>query len=352
MMKKFLSIFVFILLLMPLAWSKDKDAPILPQSFHGWQKADDAKTSTDPAAADPSNAAVLKEYGLTDTEIATYQRDGRKIVIKAMRFSDASGAYGTLTFYAQPRMQVEKIGDRALSDNTRVLFYRGSILVDATLDRVTAMSASDLRALADTLPKPRTDIASLLTLPGNLPLQSLVPHTVHYIAGPAALERLGVPLPAMLVDFTKGAEVADAKYQSSLGEARLTLIGYPTPKIAAQRLQAFQAATLPGGPYYFKRTGPIVAAVNGQVSASEAQSLLASVNYDADVTLNQATKPVPRENVAGFIVALIILTVMFLLVALVLGLGFGGARMMVKKFFPKHAFGRSDEIDFIRLDLK
>ena len=297
--------------------------------------------------------ALLKEYGLSDFESGSYTReDGRKVALKGIRFADASGAYGAFTYYKMPQMLTESIPDQGASLNERVLFYRGSILVDATLDRVTAMSASDLRALADTLPKPRTDIASLLTLPGNLPLQSLVPHTVHYIAGPAALERLGVPLPATLVDFTKGAEVADAKYQSSLGEARLTLVGYPTPKIAAERLQAFQAATLPGGPFYFKRTGPIVAAVNGQVSSSEAQSLLASVNYDADVTLNQATKPVPRENVAGFIVALIILTVMFLLVALVFGLGFGGARMMVKKFFPKHAFGSSEEIDFIRLDLK
>jgi hypothetical protein len=350
LMKRSVSIFAFVFFLLPLAWSKD--APILPQSFHGWQKSPDAKASSAPAAADPANTAVLREYGFSDAEIATYTRDGRTIRVKALRFADASGAYGSLTFYRQPQMQTEKIGDQALSDNTRVLFYRGSILVDATLDRVTAMSAGDLRALSDTLPKPRSDIATLLPLPANLPLQSLVPHSVHYIAGPAAFERLGVPMPAALVDFTKGAEVADAKYLSSLGEARLTLIGYPTPQLAAERLRAFQSATIPGGPFYFKRTGPIVAVVNGQVSASEAESLLASVNYDADVTLNQPTKRKPRENVAGFIVALVILTAMFLLVALFLGLGFGGARIMVKKFFPKHAFGNREDIEFIRLNLK
>lgn len=350
-MKKFLSIFAFVMLLLPLAWSKD--APILPQSFHGWQKADGAKASTNPAAADPANAGVLKEYGFADAELATYTRDGRTIQIKAMRFSDASGAYGSLTFYTQPQMQTEKIGDLAVSDNARIVFYRGSILIDATLDQVTAMSAGDLRALADTLPKPRADIFALLPLAGDLPRQSLIPNSAHYIAGPIALERLSVPVPAALVDFTKGAEITDAKYRSSLGEARLTLVGYPTPQIATERLRAFQAATLSGGPFYFKRTGPIVALVNGQVSASEAESLLASVNYDAEVTINQPTKrKQPPYNPAGFILALIILTILFLLAALIFGFVFGGGRMLVKKFYPKHAFGNREEIEFIRLDLK
>jgi hypothetical protein len=40
------------------------------------------------------------------------------------------------------------------------------------------------------------------------------------------------------------------------------------------------------------------------------------------------------------------------LAALFFGLGVGGARMLVKKFFPKRAFGNREEIEFIRLDLK
>src|SRR5260370_2126545 len=163
-MKKYVSIFAWLLFLLPLAWSKV--APILPQSFHGWQKsADGAKASADPATAGRADAAVLKEYGFTGAEMATYTREGRTIRIQAIRLADGRGAYGSFTFYAQPQMQTEKIGDQAVSDNARILFYRGSILVDATLDHVTAMSASDLRALAETLPTPRADIASLLPLP-------------------------------------------------------------------------------------------------------------------------------------------------------------------------------------------
>src|SRR5215471_18492098 len=168
-----------------------KEGLILPSSFHGWTKdASTVKTSSDPAAADPADAAVLKEYGFLDTEMATYTRDQRKMQVKAATFKDASGAYGAFTYYVRPQMQAEKIGDDGASDNSRILFYRGNILVDVTLDRVTAMSAGDLRALADTLPQVHGNLSALPSLPANLPRKLYIPHTERYIAGPIAMEHL------------------------------------------------------------------------------------------------------------------------------------------------------------------
>ena len=70
--------------------------------------------SNDPAVADPANAALLKEYGFTDFESATYTReDGRKLTLKAARFADASGAYGAFTYYKLPQMLKETIPDQA-----------------------------------------------------------------------------------------------------------------------------------------------------------------------------------------------------------------------------------------------
>ena len=110
--------------------------------------------------------------------------------IKAARFADAGGAYGAFTYYVHPQMRVEKIGDKAASNNTRILFYQGNILVDAVLEHITAMSGADLRALADALPRPKGNQAALPTLPANLPAQSLLPNTTRYVAGPVALGRI------------------------------------------------------------------------------------------------------------------------------------------------------------------
>ena len=44
--------------------------PILPKQFAEWQIQGAAQASKDAAAADPTNAALLKEYGFTDFEAA------------------------------------------------------------------------------------------------------------------------------------------------------------------------------------------------------------------------------------------------------------------------------------------
>jgi hypothetical protein len=330
-----------------------QDSTLLPATFDGWQEEKSSlKAGSDPASADATDAPVLKENGFADFESANYSRNGRQMQIKAARFNDASGAYGAFTYYRQPQMQSENIGDAGVSNNRRILFYRGNILVDATLDQVTAMSAADLRALAEALPRPKGNTSALPTLPLNVPKQSLVKNTARYIVGPVALERQGVPIPAALVNFNVSPEVEFANYRSSNGSANLTLIEYPTPQIAGERLKAFQSAGLAGGPFYFKRSGPLLAAVNGNIPESEAQSLLASVNYDADVTWNQPTKPNPRDNIGGILVAIITLIGLILLVALILGFAFGGVRIIAKKFYPDRFFDKPEDVEIIQLDLK
>jgi hypothetical protein len=331
-----------------LAWAKEPG--VLPAQFNGWKmEATSLKTSTDPGAADAADPTVLKEYGFDAVESATYSRNGRKMEIRAARFNDSSGAYGAFTYYLQPQMGKAEIGDRAASSNSRVLFYRGNILVDAQLEQITAMSAADLRALAEALPRPHGSLAALPTLPGNLPHQSQLPNTERYILGPAALERLEIPVPASLVDFSKGPEVVSAKYHSSTGESTLTLIAYPTPQIAAERLRALQAAFLPG---VFKRTGPLLAVASGRIPLAEAESLLASVNYDADVTWNEPAKPNPTEDKGAFILAEILLVVIFLGVALAIGLAYGWLRVTLKRLVRGRHADPHEDVEIIRLNLK
>src|SRR6201993_4028589 len=199
--------------------AKAPPAAILPQTFGGWQLQGSVQTSSDPAEADPTNPAVLKEYGFTDFAGCTYtQEDGRKLKVRAARFSDASGAYGAFTFYKQPEMLNEKIGDQASSLNNRVLFYRGGILVDAVFDKLTAMSAAELRELAGDIPLPQGSARNLPALPTYLPKQAYVKNTAKYIVGPLALDKIGAPIPAQLVDFAAGAEVVEGTYTSSGGE--------------------------------------------------------------------------------------------------------------------------------------
>ena len=336
--------------------------PILPKQFGGWEMRAPAKTSKDAGVADAVNASVLKEYGFTDFQSATYTRDdGRKLSIRAARFQDASGAYGAFTFYKSPEMLNEKIGDQASSLNNRVLFYSGNVLVDAVFDRLTAMSAAELRELAGLLPRPPGDAGKLPGLPAYLPKQSYVKNTAKYVVGPVALDKIGAPIPSQLVDFSSGAEVVLGNYNSSGGQATLMLINYPTPQIAAENLRKIQA-TQPqsadsgagasdSGPFFSKRTGPIVVIAAGPLSQSDGKSLLAAVNYDADVTWNENTQLNKKNNLANLLVNIIILCFILIGFALVAGLAFGGLRILIKRFFPDRVFDRRDDMEFISLHL-
>jgi hypothetical protein len=338
--------------------SKAKPESLLPDFFAGWQKSVPTRTSSNPADADKVNPALLKEYGFADFEDATYSKGDRKMQVKAIRFKDASGAYGAFTYYKTPEMQTEKIGDQAASANDHVLFYRGGVLVQAVLDRVTPMSAAELRELAGEIPLPAGSARNLPSLPLYLPRQGYVPNTAKYVVGPVGLGNLTAPIPATQVDFEHGAELAQGQYNSGKGTATLTLISYPTPQIAGDRLRAVEAA-LPqpqGGSteplFLSKRSGPLVAIVTGAISPREAKALLAAVNYEAEVTWNQRTGLSPRDNVGSLLAGVVLLTAMIFGLAIVAGVAFGGVRILAKRLFPDRVFDRAQDVEIIELKLR
>jgi hypothetical protein len=346
------------------AFAANPESPILPKEFGGWQMSGHARTSQDPEVADALNAALLKEYGFTDFASATYTReDGRRLRIKAARFADATGAYGAFTYYRLPQMLPEEIGDKAASLNNRVLFYRGNILVDAVFQQLSAMSAAELRELAGLLPLAAGGSRNAPSLPGYLPAQSRVSNSIRYVVGPVGLAKSNAPIPAQLVNFGEGAEVALARYNSSGGEATLMVISYPTPQIAAASLHRLDAARPQNttaqssnastgiGPYWDRRTGPIVVVASGAVSQSEATSLLASVNYDADVTWNENTYQDKKNNLANLLVNVIILCGIIVGLMLVAGIAFGGVRVLIRKIVPERVWHRREEVEFIALHL-
>ncbi|HXZ82001.1 MAG TPA: DUF6599 family protein [Terriglobales bacterium] len=348
-----------ILLLSTLGYAATSTGPaLLPQNFAGWEKSA-SQTSNDPRQADPAHPELLREFGFSDGESATYTKPGHSMKVKAARFNDASGSYGAFTFYKTPEMATEKIGDQASSSYLQVLFYRGNVLVDVSLDTVTAMTAADLRQLADSIPLPTGSARNLPTLPTYLPKQGYVRNSAKYVIGPIGFSLVGASFPAEQVDFSQGAEIALGEYTTGKGTAQLTLIAYPTPQIAAAHLKTIDAAhegqnaekTNSGVAFFSRRSGPILAVITGSISASEAKSLLASVNYDADITWNENTFFSKRNNVGNLLVNIIVLIAILLGMAIVVGIAFGGVRILAKRFFPDRIFDRSEAVEIIRLDI-
>lgn len=347
--------------------AQDAMAPsLLPAQFAGWSKQKGSQSGREARLADEAQPALLAEYGFTDFESATYVREGRRMEVRAARFHDSSGAYGAFTFYKTPRMLYEDIGNQGGAANEHVLFYRGNVLVNVMLDKVTTMSAADLRQLAAALPQPSArEATSPPNLPTYLPKDSYVRNTARYVTGPVGLAAVEAPLPASLVDFSLGPEVVLGKYQTASGEATMMLISYPTPQIAIERLNLIQQKTAQATAAHgaadlktevqaginVKRTGPIVALVTAPASASEAKSLLAAVNYDAEVTWNEYT-PGPKDNIASLLIVIFTLIGLILAAAFLSGVAFGGIRVLLKRLYPNRVFDRPQDVEFIQLNLR
>lgn len=341
--------------------------PLLPGIFDGWVQSEPPETVTDAAQADPANAQALKEYDFTHAVLATYKRDGETLAIRALCFMDASGSYGAYTFYRQNGWPRADIGTGAASDNNRVIFWKGTTVVDATFSQVGPMSAGELRELARQLPVAQGNRSIAPPILYNLPQASLDKQTTHYALGPASYVASGGVLPPDLIGFDRGAETVTANYSLSSGPAVLTLIDYPTPQLAiAQeaKIRDYIKAGAKAQPPFPKpladsdqaslevrRTGPLVILVSGDAIPDESHRLIESVSFQEDlVSIPQPTES--EVNKTGrLLFGIAQLVIIGSSAALLLGFFLGGGRALYRKLRGK-PISSVYEAEFIRLNLE
>lgn len=335
---------------------------LLPARFSGWVAEGNPKTGTSPAAIDSPNADVLNEYGLKEFSESTYRRGGSKANLRAMRFVDATGAYGAFTFYRKPEMEPDAIGNGGAGDAHEIVLWDGATVVDATFDCPPTQIAPSLEALSAALPGASGSGGVAPSLPNYLPADSLDKSTVRYAIGPAAYTRGGGVLPPEVVDFSRDAEAVTAQYNLHGDTGTLTLIEYPTPQMAIHSetmLDALIKGPLPASLQQsstaalgVRRSGPIVAMTSGNFSSGEAQALLAKVKYQADVTWNKGEGNTKQEvkNAAAMLIGIAYLTAFLAACALLLGAFLGGGRALLRILRGKPASTVYEE-DFISLNL-
>ena len=340
---------------------------LLPDAFDGWVTAEPLKAVTDAAQADPANAAALKEYGFNAAAMANYKREGETLSLRALRFDDASGAYGAYSYYRQNNWPKEAIGSGAASDNNRVIFWVGTTVVDATFSHVGPMSAGEMREIARQLPQPVGNRAMAPPILASLPQAQLDPQTTHYAVGPASYAGSGGVLPAALVKFDLGAETLTANYSLVSGKATLTLIDYPTPQIAHAQVDAIRAYLKAGSqaqPPWSKPlndsdvsslevrdSGPLVAIVSGDAIPDDSHRLLESVHYEADLTAIPQSLESDVEKTSKLLMGIAVLCLIGAGAAILLGGFLGGGRALYRMATGKPASSMYD-MEFIHLDLQ
>lgn len=332
----------------------------LPSSFGGWNAAGNSVLAA-PANLGQllgQNAALVREDSLRSVERRTYRLGNRTSVVTLYRFGDPSSAYGAYTFLRSNGLAPLKVGSFGSVSGNRALIVVGNYLVDATgpgarpSEAALTKLATELNKTADQTPYP--------TIGMHLPPRGLVPHSEHYILGPVALNRAFPLTDKDWIGFDLGAEAMEASYRLQGNAVKLLLVSYPTQQIAAKELGEIMrqfnfdppGQVPPGQVVLFgKRSSSMVAIIAGAPNQKVANSLLDRISYEDVVTWNEPKSALNQPSFNSMVVEAFEGTGVIMLLCLVVSIGFGGIRVVLKIFFPHKIFDREKNVEILQLGL-
>ena len=343
---------------------------ILPNQFAGWQSGHDVHGSgpqvllwpRDPTAAKydahPEYTSLLVESGVIRIEEHYYEKDDSEISVRAFRLADPSAAYQVYTSLLRPGMMPTKLGQVAAFDKEGVLVQEGSLVLGSSAN----ISREDFATLVQAVEAKSEKTTPLPPVRTYLPTEGRLVGSERYALGPeaikVALADAGQAADAGFIEamgFNNGGEAMLARYSHpGKGSGVLLLLEYPTPNVAEQEIHHL-AEVLPAsakvGEQNIVRKGSLLSIVLAPSSAEYAVSLREAANYETQVTWNEPSQTLTDPPLLSTIAKIFIATGVFMVVTVVLGIAFGGVRILTKRFFPGKVFDRPEQIEVLQLGL-
>jgi hypothetical protein len=368
---------------------------LLPGATGGWTPSGNASivapAQLGSVAADQADA--LREFGITSAEQRQYTQGQQTATITLYRMVDPSASYGAFTYLRDAQMQPLDLGDSvsyAAGARDKALVVVGNLLLSASAagerpgDAMLSEMAAALLPHADGRPYPpiagylpRSSVAAgtqkfplrrggaTVALPARL---NIVPDSERYILGLRALRAaLGNSFPATNDDwmgFGKSAEAIVARYRAAgrTPDQDITLLVtlYPTQQIAASQfanlgkwmaLNADPPQTSGRMAVYGSRSSSLVALVFGADSQDTAHQLINQIQYHSSITWNEPSQSFSDPGFPTMMIGVFEGTGLIMVLALAVGLGFGGFRLLVKVILPGRVFDRDSDVEILQLGL-
>lgn len=323
---------------------------ILPKEFRSWHLTScNANRSPD--------FGFWKEAGLRTVNDCEYGADGKTLGIRLAQYTDPTSAYEVFTGLLRTEMMPTRLGQVAAFDKESVLIQEGSFVLRSTAN----VSKDDLGALVQAI-EAQSEKTPLPPIRTYLPTPGRLVGTERYALGPeafrAGLHSLGQADMDGLVEsagFSDKVEAIMARYSHNGKESGiLLLLEYPTPNLAEQYIhhlnEVLPAAAKDRGTT-IERKGSVLSMVLSPSSPEFAKSLRESIDYETKVTWNEASQTATDPPILTALQKIFIGTGIFMIAAVVLGIAFGGVRVITKRFFPGKVFDRPNQMEVLQLGL-
>ncbi len=324
-----------------------------PSRFGSWA-ATNSPVRIKPAGQE---VAFLAEAGLEEWFTRPYSSGSQALSVSLKKFRDPSGAYQAYTGVLDTEVQPSTVGSLTAIGHGRLVMLIGNLLLEVSEPQLA--TTADLKELASAVRK-FADATPLPPIRGYLP-EGFSDGTQRYALGPAALRAALGQLDraefAGLADeagFNSGGEAMLARYAGFKGNGILLLIDYPTPQLAEQHLRHLEQA-IPAGAKEagttVERRGSLLSVVLKPSSAAFGESLRGAIRYETQVTWNEPSHKITDPPWLVILGRIIILTMLFMGLAVAVGAAFGGVRVLLKTFFPGKVFDRPGQMDVLQLGL-
>jgi hypothetical protein len=331
------------------AWPLSAQEVSLPKQFRDWYQTS--------CSAKPPEFGFDKEAGEREFSMCQYKSGNSVVGIWVGRYHDPSSAFEVYTTRLRAGMVPTNLGQVSAFDKNGVVILEGTLVLESTAN----VSKDDLGALVKAM-EAGSQKGPLPPIRTYLPRVGRVLGTERYALGPVALraamadENVGTYAAALLDDvgFANGAEAMLARYSSpGKGNGVLMLLEYPTPQLAEQQIHHLGGFVPPAKPgeQRIARKGSLLSIVLEASPAEYAANLREAVDYETQVTWNEASQTATDPPITSIMVKIFIGTGIFMVAAVVLGIAFGGVRVLTKKFFPGKVFDRQNQMEVLQLGL-
>jgi hypothetical protein len=351
---------VAVLTALPLhcsALEKPLAIPLVPAA--DWHQVDSHPLPLSAVSKYGGEPAVEQEYGVKTLELRTYQLGKTWTQMVVEPAPDAISAYGLLTFYRTPAMAPEKGLQLAVGDANQTLMARGNNFIRFLRGKDSPPSESDYQALLIFVGGSQPSKEAIRSLPSSMPPKGLVPGSEKCVLGLEAAKRVLPSFRTDLIGFEQGAQVQLGQYKTGKGTSTLVSVSYPTPQIARVRFGAltnFLGLNRDHGEdsVYGRRHRSYVFLVLNAENAGTASALMDQFQVTSSVSWDQkyTSERTFTLELVHMILAIFLLTAMLIGACIVAGVLFFLSRRIAAKFFPDSQWGRTDEDQLIRLNLK
>jgi hypothetical protein len=303
---------------------------------------------------------LISDVGFDSYALRTYSAGNNgSLSVEVIRLRDSRAAYSLLTLVRDGDIREGPPGDAYTSNADTFRFAQGRQWIRVRgrglpIDLLQRTAASISSKIGTTRAKPPALIS-------HFPKIGYDVSSLKYFPGTSSFESFSVNLPGGIPKLDLDLEIAQARYSVKNQTGVLSLLNFPTWEIAEQYYSEMwdpESVKNADGRTYAKRSGPLLAVLEGAFDADTANSVLSSIKYSYSIRwiVEKRAKSNTIWGVPVGILKTVVQSIFFVVlvggVSLLAGICIAVFRLVIRRLAPNNPLDRPERTEITQLRMR